>query len=160
MNPYLSDKTKLQVFPKNSPYLATKKIGKNNPRAEQIREGNRLRDEWNKQVDRARQLKAPYKSMQHVKRRLITDPISKSRKAAKGKYDPDAFRTILADATRVLGIMIHRSMKLPGEEWYKAWVEMLDDFITFCFEMVFGVDLQNKHNYLKERTRTHENQNR
>ncbi len=160
LNPYLSDKTKLQVFPKNSPYLATKKIGKNNPRAEQIREGNRLRDEWNKQVDRARQLKAPYKSMQHVKRRLITDPISKSRKAAKGKYDPDAFRTILADATRVLGIMIHRSMKLPGEEWYKAWVEMLDDFITFCFEMVFGVDLQNKHNYLKERTRTHENQNR
>ena len=160
LNPYLSDKTKLQVFPKNSPYLATKKIGKNNPRAEQIKVENQLRDEWNKQVERARQLKVPYKSMQHVKRRLITDHIYKSRKAANGRYDPVSFHTILSGATRVLGVMIRRSMKMPGEEWYKAWVEMLDDFITFCFEMIFGVDLKYKNINQKERNRNHENQTR
>ena len=92
--------------------------------------------------------------------RLIADPIYKSKKAANGKYDSDAFRNILSGATRVLGIMIHRSMKMPGEDLYKAWVEMLDDFITFCFEMVFGVDLKNKNKHQKQRAGIYENQAR
>ena len=47
------DKDKLHVFDKNGLYLATKKIGKNNPKAEQIKEDNEVRMQWNHEVDRA-----------------------------------------------------------------------------------------------------------
>ena len=41
MNIYVKDKKeKLQVFDKNSPYLAMKKVGKNNPKDEQIESDN------------------------------------------------------------------------------------------------------------------------
>ena len=40
---------KLKVFDKNSPYLPTRKIGKNNPKAEEIRIDNYLRQEWNQE---------------------------------------------------------------------------------------------------------------
>lgn len=143
MNPILSEKTKMQVFPKDSPYLATKKIGKNNPRAEQIKEDNRIRDEWNKQVDKARAYKAPYESVKYAKKRLITDQIKKSIKADDGKYNTKIFRAIVLTATEVLGIMINRSSRMPREEWYKSWVELLDNFIEFCFEVAFGVRLSD-----------------
>ena len=47
------EKKKLAVFDKHSPYLATKKIGKNNPRAEQIKTDNWAKTERNRTVDRA-----------------------------------------------------------------------------------------------------------
>ena len=47
------DKEKLKVFDKNGVYLPMKKIGKNNPKAEQIEENNRVRTMWNQTVDRA-----------------------------------------------------------------------------------------------------------
>lgn len=54
MNIYVKDKKeKLQVFDKSSPYLAMKKIGKNNPKAEQIESDNEVRKRWNQTVDRA-----------------------------------------------------------------------------------------------------------
>ena len=37
------DKDKLHIFDKNGLYLATKKIGKNNPKAEQIKADNEVR---------------------------------------------------------------------------------------------------------------------
>ena len=39
----LHEEDKLKVFDKNSPYLATKKIGKNNPMEEQIKADNEVR---------------------------------------------------------------------------------------------------------------------
>ena len=47
------DKQKLRVFARNGVYLPTKKIGKNNPKAEQIRTDNQYRTMWNQTVDRA-----------------------------------------------------------------------------------------------------------
>lgn len=47
------DKEKLHIFEKNGLYLATKKVGKNNPKAEQIRTDNEMRMRWNREVDRA-----------------------------------------------------------------------------------------------------------
>ena len=41
------------MFDKSSPYLAMKKIGKNNPKAEQIESDNGVRQRWNQTVDRA-----------------------------------------------------------------------------------------------------------
>ena len=33
----LDDKDRLSIFDKNGPYLATRKVGKNNPKAEKIK---------------------------------------------------------------------------------------------------------------------------
>ena len=54
INRWVTDeKDRLTVFDRNGPYLATKKIGKNNAKAEQIEKDNRLRMDWNREVDRA-----------------------------------------------------------------------------------------------------------
>ena len=42
---------KLSVFEPDGPYLATKKIGKNNPKAEEIQADNEARKECNRTVD-------------------------------------------------------------------------------------------------------------
>ena len=47
------DMKKLKVFDRNGVYLPMKKIGKNNPKAEQIRTDNQHRAMWNQTVDRA-----------------------------------------------------------------------------------------------------------
>ena len=49
----IDDKDKLSIFDKNGPYLATKKVGKNKPKAEAIKANNEIRMEWNRAVDRA-----------------------------------------------------------------------------------------------------------
>ncbi len=43
----IDDKDRLSIFDKNGPYLATKKIGKNNPKAAEIKADNEIRMEWN-----------------------------------------------------------------------------------------------------------------
>lgn len=54
INSHIKDERhKLTVFDKNGVYLPTKKIGKNNPKAEQIAADNELRKEWNGVVDHA-----------------------------------------------------------------------------------------------------------
>lgn len=54
MNQLVKDETeKLSVFDSDGPYLATKKIGKNNPKAEEIQADNEARQEWNRAVDEA-----------------------------------------------------------------------------------------------------------
>ena len=45
------EKDKLQVFDKSGPYLPTKKVGKNNPKAKEIEADNEMRREWNQTVD-------------------------------------------------------------------------------------------------------------
>ena len=44
-------KDRLSIFDKNGSYLATKKVGKNNPKAEEIKADNEIRMEWNRAVD-------------------------------------------------------------------------------------------------------------
>ena len=54
INLYVKDENqKLQVFQRGSVYLATKKIGKRNPKALEIEADNRKRQEWNRAVDMA-----------------------------------------------------------------------------------------------------------
>lgn len=47
-----NDKNKLHVFDRSGLYLATKKIAKNNPKVERIKEDNEVRMQWNHEVDR------------------------------------------------------------------------------------------------------------
>lgn len=74
------DKDKLHVFDKNGLYLATKKIGKNNPKAEQIKEDNEVRMQWNQEVDRAIVSQVPEDEIRQIKNEFITDRIRNSIK--------------------------------------------------------------------------------
>ena len=49
----IKEEDKLHVFDRNEMYLATKKIGKNNPKAAEIEADNMERVRWNQTVDRA-----------------------------------------------------------------------------------------------------------
>ena len=52
INIYVKDENqKLQVFERGSVYLPTKKIGKNNPKAQEIEADNQKRREWNRAVE-------------------------------------------------------------------------------------------------------------
>ena len=54
INSHISDpEQRLKVFDKNSVYLPTKKIGKNNPKAAEIEADNTARQEWNRTADLA-----------------------------------------------------------------------------------------------------------
>ena len=54
INRHISDpEQQLKVFDKNSVYLPTKKIGKNNPKAAEIETDNAARQEWNRTADMA-----------------------------------------------------------------------------------------------------------
>lgn len=79
INRWVTDeKDRLTVFDRNGPYLATKKIGKNNPKAEQIEQDNKLRMDWNREVDRAIISEVSMNDILQIKREHITEPIKRS----------------------------------------------------------------------------------
>ena len=63
---------KLSVFRQGGVYLATKKIGKNNPKEAEIRADNAARQEWNRTVDVALVEGVPEEDILKVKQEEIT----------------------------------------------------------------------------------------
>lgn len=71
INLYVKDeKNKLKVFERGGVYLAIKKIGKNNPKAERMEADNRHRKWWNETVDRALVADVPEQQIEKVKKEL------------------------------------------------------------------------------------------
>ena len=91
---------KLQVFQKGSPYLATKKIGKNNPKEAEIREDNYLRQEWNRNVDRALLTGASEVEVMMAKQSQIDEPVAESLR--EHGQNPKLFTGILQKAVGYL----------------------------------------------------------
>ena len=77
INSFLNDKDKLQVFNNKDVYLPTKKIGKNNPKAEQIRRNNQVRMKWNSTVDEALFYRVPRKHIRTIKEEKILKNVNK-----------------------------------------------------------------------------------
>lgn len=98
------DKNKLHIFDKNRLYLATKKIGKNNPKAEQIKADNEVRMQWNHEVDRALVSQVPEDEIRQIKKEFITDRIRQSINA--WGRQPDKLANIIANATMRLALLI------------------------------------------------------
>jgi len=98
------DKDKLQVFDKNGVYLPMKKVGKNNPKAEQIEENNKVRTQWNQTVDRALVSGIPEEQIMEVKGTEI------SRKATasiqKRGNNPALFQNMIMAAIYALELLI------------------------------------------------------
>lgn len=87
---------KLQVFQKDSPYLATKKIGKNNPKEAEIKADNYLRQEWNRNVDWALLTGASEAEVMAAKQLQIDVPVAESLR--EHGQDPRLFTGILQKA--------------------------------------------------------------
>lgn len=91
---------KLRVFDSDGPYLATKKIGKNNPKAEEIQADNEARQEWNRTVDEALVSGVVSEEIAEVKKENISLPVKES--IQKEGQKPGLLRQILKKAIAVL----------------------------------------------------------
>lgn len=91
---------KLQVFQKGGLYLATKKIGKNNPKEAEIRADNYLRQEWNRNVDRALLTGASEVEVMMAKQSQIDEPVAESLR--EHGQEPKLFTGILQKAVGYL----------------------------------------------------------
>lgn len=118
------DKNKLHVFDKNGLYLATKKIGKNNPKAKQIKENNEVCMQWNHEVERALVSQVPKDEIRQIKHESITDRIRQSI-GAWGKQ-PNLLANIIINATMRLALLISKILTAARELKNKLLHEALE----------------------------------
>lgn len=110
INIYVQDDTeKLEVFDRSGPYLATKKIGKNNPKAEQIEADNKHRQEWNNAVDRALVSGVPEQQIMVIRKAEISGKVKES--IAKDGKQPQRFAMIIMVAVAALELLINQVLK-------------------------------------------------
>ena len=112
INRHISDpEQQLKIFDKNSVYLPTKKIGKNNPKAAEIEADNTARQEWNRTADMALLSGISEAKILEVKQTEIHEKASQSI-MSKG-WLPNLFRGIVAKAKDFLQSLIREKDKLP-----------------------------------------------
>ena len=105
INRHISDPEQhLRVFDKNSVYLPTKKIGKNNPKEDEIKADNAARQEWNRTADMALLSGISEAKILEVKQTEIHEKASQSIKS-KG-WLPGLFRSIVNKAKDFLQNLI------------------------------------------------------
>jgi len=107
------DKEKLHVFDSSALYLATKKIGKNNPKAEQIQTDNEMRMRWNCEVDRAIVSGVSETEIQQIKKKYITDRIRKSVDIFGSQ--PERLGSIIMTAVTALALLISKVLDKARE---------------------------------------------
>ncbi len=107
------DKEKLHVFDSSGLYLATKKIGKNNPKAEQIQTDNENRMRWNREVDRAIVSGVPETEIQQIKKEYITDSIKESIDIFGS--EPERYGNIIMAAVAALALLISKVLQKARE---------------------------------------------
>ena len=107
---YKLEKNKKVWYAYSDEQLATKKIGKNNPKEAEIRADNAVRQEWNRTVDVALVEGVPEEDILTVKREKITDKTLQSIRTHG--WLPDMFQQIIRGAKDFLQEMIFK-FKLP-----------------------------------------------
>ncbi len=124
-----NEKEKLTVFDKSGPYLPTKKIGKNNPKAVQVALDNEQREKWNQTVDRAILCGVPDQKIVEIRKQEIGIKASQSIK--REGHNPNLFATIIQMAIMVLELMIRqvigrKEIASPNVEMPKKTLFTLD----------------------------------
>lgn len=120
--------------------------GKNNPKAKEIKENNKLRKQWNDQVDRAVKRGAPKESLVAVKQELITKPVRESIRQPENK-GPSDFIDILTRAVLILARMLKELEYADRKTWASAWGDALMKFMDYCAERVVGKTEFRDKNY-------------
>ena len=108
------DKEKLKVFDNNGVYLPMKKVGKNNPKAEQIEADNQVRAMWNQTVDRALVSGVPEKQILDVKQSEIGQKAKTS--IQKSRRNPALFKSLIMTAIYALELLISKVLKMALEK--------------------------------------------
>ena len=111
INRHITDpEQQLKVFDKNGVYLPTKKIGKNNPREEEIKADNASRQEWNRKADMALITGISEETILEVKQTQIHEKVSQSIRDSG--WLPNLFRNIVSKAKDFLQNLI-REKDMP-----------------------------------------------
>lgn len=111
INRHISDpEQQLKVFDKNSVYLPTKKIGRNNPKAAEIEADNAARREWNRTADMALLSGIEKTKILEKKQTEIHGKASQSIK--ENGWMPHLFRSIIGRAKELLQNLI-REKDMP-----------------------------------------------
>ncbi len=146
INRWVTDeKDRLTVFDRNGPYLATKKIGRNNPKVEQIEQDNKLRMDWNREVDRAIISDVPMDDILQIKREHITEPIKRSIQRYGNK--PQRLTLILNMAITELVLLISKVLEAARTIWSKIQhtdvviADKTDNVIAICDDEVSMVQI-------------------
>ena len=108
------DKQKLKVFDRNGVYLPTKKIGKNNPKAEQIRTDNQYRTMWNQTVDRALISGVPEGQILEVKQSEIGQKVKAS--IQKSGRNPALLKSLIMTAIYALELLVDKVFKMVSQK--------------------------------------------
>jgi len=103
---------RLKVFDPNGIYLPTKKIGKNNPRAEEIRADNEARQDWNRTADMALVVGVPEEEILEAKQEQIHEKTVESIRVHG--WLPGLFRGIVQKAKAFLDGLI-RQREVPPQ---------------------------------------------
>ena len=98
------------MFDKNSVYLPTKKIGKNNPKAAEIEADNTARQEWNRTADLALVSGIEETKILEIKQTEIHDKAGQSIR--ENGWLPNLFRSIVGKAKEFLQAII-REKDMP-----------------------------------------------
>ena len=107
INQYVqNEKQRLQVFERGGMYLATKKIGKNNPKAAEMEADNAKRTLWNQTVDRAIVTGVAKSEIMQIKKERITDRIAESVWIYGNR--PNLLSSIIGTAIAVLELLISK----------------------------------------------------
>lgn len=111
INRHISDPEQhLKVFCSDSIYLPTQKIGKNNPKAEEIKADNAARQEWNRTADMALLSGVSEAKIIEVKQTEIHEKVGQSIR--KSGWLPNLFRSIVSKAKDFLQGLI-RQQDMP-----------------------------------------------
>lgn len=130
INYYVKEESeKLSVFQQGGVYLATKKIGKNNPKAAEIRADNATRQEWNRMVDVALVEGVSEEDILKIKQEKITDETMRSIRA--NGWLPDMFRQIIRGAKDFLREVIFK-LNLPPKPVPKIDLQEWKDMQKLC----------------------------
>lgn len=139
INSMVSDREKMKVFDKDSPFIATSKVGQNNPHAKEIRENNKAKDVWNTEVNKALNNGIPVETLKEIKKEEIVKPIAESIAAAKevglpkeSRANYETFRSVVIRGSKTLGRMIKELFRLPDRARHEAITTRLHEFIDFC----------------------------
>ena len=133
INRYVKEESeKLSVFQQGGVYLATKKIGKNNPKAEEIKADNAARQEWNRTVDVALVEGVPEEDILKIKQEKITDETLQSIRTHG--WLPDMFRQIIRGAKDFLQEVIFK-FKLPPRPVPKIDLQEWKDIQKLMYEL-------------------------
>lgn len=112
INRHIADpEQQLKVFDKNSVYLPTKKIGKNNPKAAEIEADNAARQEWNRTADMALLSGIEETKILEIKKEEIHQKASQSIKT--NGWLPNLFRNIVSKAKEFLQNLIRQTALPP-----------------------------------------------